>query len=112
MHKPLPQPKVVSRRNPQLRVVNENVARLAAVKPFGDAYAAFSLAAHLAGEAVQAVIELKKMPGVDPKSFQAALDFWHRTQDNNRIAALNCAGGSQTLAEALISFRLLRNVGE
>jgi hypothetical protein len=110
VHKP--QLKVVAHRNSQLRTVNEKVAGLAAVKPHGDAYAAFSLAAHLAGEAMQAAMELKEMPGADPTSFQSALDFWHRVQDCNRVAALSCAGGSPTLAEALVTFRFLQNIAK
>jgi hypothetical protein len=92
--------------------VNEKISRLAAVKPYGDVYAAFSMAAHLAREAIQAVTELKQMPGVDPKEFQPVIDFWHRLEDLNRVAALDCAGGNQSLAEALVSFRLLRNLEE
>lgn len=110
MHKP--ELKIVSHRNSQLRSVNEKVACLAAVKPYGDAYAAFSLAAHLASEAIHAVMELKEMPGADPTSFQSSLEFWHRVQDCNRVAALSCAGGSQTLAEALVTFRLLQNIAK
>jgi hypothetical protein len=110
VHKP--QLKVVPHRNSQLRTVNEKVACLGAVKPYGDAYTAFSLAAHLAGEAMQAAMELKEMPGTDATSFQSALDFWKRVQECNRIAALSCAGGSQTLAEALVTFHFLQDIAK
>lgn len=112
MHKNPPQLCVIPKSNSQLQAANERVARLAAVKPYGDAYAAFSLATHLAGDAILAVMELKEMPGADPTSFQSELDFWHRTQHCNRIAALSCAGGSQTLAEALVTFRFLQNIAK
>jgi hypothetical protein len=50
--KRLPKLQIVQRRDPQLQCVNEKIARLAAVKPWGDVYAAFGLAAHLANEAI------------------------------------------------------------
>jgi hypothetical protein len=66
-------PFLVSRTDdPQLQRLNENIARLAAVKPSGDAFGAFALAAHLADLAIEAALELGQMPGVDmsrPSSF-------------------------------------------
>ena len=51
-------PFLVPRRDdPQLQRVNESIARLAAVKPAGDAFGAFALAAHLADLAVEAALE-------------------------------------------------------
>jgi hypothetical protein len=47
-----------SRRDVQTQGVNEKAARLAAVKPWRDVYAAFPLAAHLATEAIGATTEL------------------------------------------------------
>jgi hypothetical protein len=112
VHKTLPQLRLVPRRDPQLQSVNENIARLESAKPHRAPYATFSLAARLASEAIQAVMELKEMPGVDPKDFQPVLDFWQSAQDYNRVAAVNCAGGNQSLAEALVTFRLLRSIGK
>ena len=43
-------PFLVSRTDdPQLQLLNEKISKLAAVKPTGDAFSAFALAAHLAG---------------------------------------------------------------
>lgn len=109
MPRRLPQLTLVPRRNPQLHCVNEKIAGLAAVKPCGDLYAAFSLAAHLATEAIEAAEELRQMPGVEVRAFQPAADFWYRVRDFNHAAALACAGGNQSLAEALVTFRFLNN---
>jgi hypothetical protein len=111
MSKRLSQLTLVPRRNPQLHCVNEKIAGLAGVKPWCDPYAAFSLAAHLATEAIEATEELRQMPGVEVRAFQPAADFWHRVRDFNHAAALACAGGNQTLAEALVTFRFLNNCG-
>jgi hypothetical protein len=81
-----------------VQCVNEKIAALVAVKPLGGVYAAFSVAAHLATEAIEAAEELQEMPGVDIRAFQCTLDFWHRVRDYNHAAALACAGGNQTLA--------------
>jgi len=69
MSKRLSQLTLVPRRNPQLHCVNEKIAGLAAVKPWCDLYAAFSLAAHLATEAIEATEELRQMPGVEVRAF-------------------------------------------
>jgi hypothetical protein len=56
-------PFLVSREDdPQLQRLNENIERLAAVKPAGDAFGAFALAAHLADLAIEAALELGQMP--------------------------------------------------
>src|SRR5690348_17262805 len=85
---------VVPRQGSQLQRVNEKIASLAAVEPYGDLYGAFVLAAQLAAEAIEAAEELQQMPGIDRHAFDSTLKFWHRTQDCNRMAALNCAGGN------------------
>jgi len=46
------------------------------------------------------------------RALQDARNFWHRVQDYNGTAALNCVGGNQTLAEAVITLDLLRNSAE
>jgi hypothetical protein len=96
--------------DPQLRAVNGKVAGLTALKPWADIYQAFSLAAQLATEAIEAAEELQQMPGATVRILQPTLDFWCRVRDENYAAAMACAGGNQTLAEALVTFRFLRNV--
>jgi len=91
MPKLLRQLTLVPRRNPQLHCVNEKIAGLVAVKPCGDLYAAFSLVAQLATEAIEAAEELCQMPGVDVAAFQPSVHFWHRVRDYNHAAALACA---------------------
>jgi hypothetical protein len=95
---------------PRLRVVNGKIAGLTAVKPWADIYQAFSLAAQLATEAIQAAEELQQMPGASVQLLQPTVEFWHQLLDLNYAAALVCAGENQTLAEALVTFRFLRNV--
>jgi hypothetical protein len=109
MPKRLPKLQIVRRRDPQTQAVNEKIARLAAVKPWGDIYAAFSLAAHLATEAIEAAEELQQMPGTSAHDIQPTLEFWYRARDYNYAAALAIAGGNQNLAEALVTFRFLQN---
>jgi hypothetical protein len=101
---------IVIRQYSQLRCLNEKIASLAAVKPFGDCYDLFALAAHVAGDAIEAASGLQQTAG-DVKAFQDALNFWHRVRDYTGTAALNCAGGNRTLSEALITFSLLRSIG-
>jgi hypothetical protein len=105
-------PFLVSRRaDPQLQRVNESIARLAAVRPAGDVFSAFALAAHLADLAIEAALELGQMPGVDTKALQPTLKFWKAVRDQSRAAALACVGANHTFAGALVAFRLLRNIG-
>ena len=50
-------PFLVSREDdPQLQLLNEKISKLAAVKPAGDAFGAFALAAHLADLAIEAAL--------------------------------------------------------
>ena len=102
---------VPRRADPQLQRVNESVAKLAAVKPAGDAFGAFALAAHLADLAVEPALELGQMPGVHMKALQPTIKFWKVVRDQSRAAALACVGANHTLAGALVTFRLLRNIG-
>ncbi len=105
-------PFLVSREHdPQLQLLNEKIARLAAVKPAGDAFGAFALAAHLADWAIESARELAQMPGVDMKALQPTIKFWKLVRDQSEAAALSCVGANQTLAGALVAFRLLRNIG-
>jgi len=96
--------------DPQLRSVNGKIAGLTALKPWADIYAAFSLVAQLAAEAIDAAEELQQMPGASVQLLQPTLKFWHQLLDLNYAAALVCAGENHTLAEALVTFRFLRNV--
>ena len=41
---------------------------------------------------------------------QEALDLWYRLSDYAYVVILLCEGGSQTLAEALITLRFLENL--
>jgi hypothetical protein len=108
MPKRLTKLQIVRRRDPQTQAVNEKIARLAAVKPWGDVYAAFALSAHLATEAIAAATELQQMPGASIRAIQPTLEFWHRVRDFNHAAALAVAGGNESLAEALVTFRFLQ----
>jgi len=104
-------PFLVSRTDdPQLQLLNANIAKLAAAKP-GEAFGAFALAAHLADLAVESALELGQMPGVDMKAFQPTIKFWTLLRDQCRAAAFACVGANHTLAGALVAFRLLRNIG-
>jgi hypothetical protein len=105
----LPKLHIVHCPDPQLQCVNGKIAALAAVKPWADIYAAFSLAARLATEAIEAAEELQRLPGTGAQALQPTLEFWHRVRDYNYAAALSVAGGTQSLAEALVNFRFLRN---
>ena len=109
---PPPKQPIVSLARSQLDCVNQKIAELITRNPQGNVRDVFALAAHLAGEAIEAATELQQMPGIDVEGFRDALNFWHRVRDYNGTAALNCVGGNQTLAEALITFRLLRSIGE
>jgi hypothetical protein len=105
-------PFLVSREDdPQLQLLNEKIAKLAVVKPAGDAFGAFALAAHLADLAVEAAKELGQMPGIDFKALQPTIRFWKSVRAQCRDAALACVGTNNTLAGALVAFRLLRNIG-
>jgi len=99
-------------RDPQLQRINEKIARLAGMKPWGDIYGALALAARLAAEAIEAAQELQQLPGTNRKALQPTLDFWYRVRDCNHRAALAVAGGNQSLAAALVAFRFLRNIAE
>lgn len=70
---------IVARRNPYLQCLNEKIANL----PQSNCgmTRSFSLAAQLAGEAIQVAEELQLMPGIDKQALQPALDFWCRRRD-------------------------------
>jgi hypothetical protein len=95
--------------DPQLRSVNGKISQLTAQKPWADIYAAFSLVAQLAAGAIDTAEELQQMPGASVGILQPTLDFWCRVRDSNYAAAMACAGGNQSLAEALVAFRFLVN---
>ena len=62
--------------------------------------------------AIEAATELQRMPGMSAEAFAETLDFWRRVRDHAGSAALDSLGGSSTLAEALVTFRLLNNLGD
>lgn len=97
-------------RVPQLQLMNERIARLAALKPWNDIYRSFSVAAQLASDAVTAAEELQQRPGASSEAIAPVLSFWYRARDYNYAAALAVAGGNQNLAEALVTFRLLQEI--
>ena len=106
-------PFLVSRNDdPQLQLLNENIARLAAAKPAAttEVFGAFALAAHLADLAIESARELAQMPGVDMKTLQPTIKFWKSVRDQSRAAALACVGTNHTLAGALVAFRFLRSI--
>jgi hypothetical protein len=74
--------------------------------------AIFALSGQLARQAVDITLELNSCPGVDAEQIQPVLNFWYRLADSARTAALSCAGGSQTLAEALVTYQFLRTLAE
>jgi len=49
---------------------NQKIAALAAMKPWAEIYAAFSLAARLAAEAIEATEELQQLPGTSGRALQ------------------------------------------
>jgi hypothetical protein len=63
-------PFLVSRTDPRLQRLNEKISRLAALRPADDTFSAFALAAHLADLAIEAALELGKMPGVDMRTIR------------------------------------------
>ena len=111
MPKPLIQLTLVPARTPQLQLLNEKIARLAAIRPWNEIYRSFSVAAQLASDAVEAAEELQQMPGTDIRILQPAFAFWVQVRDFNQSAGLKTAGGNRTLAEALVTFRLLQTLG-
>jgi len=105
-------PFLVSRNDdPKLQRLNENIARLAALKPAGDVFNAFALAAHLADLAIEAALELGQIPGLDVTALKPTVKFWKVVRGRCRSAAFACVGTNHAVADALVVFRLLRNIG-
>lgn len=105
-------PPITLPRTQQLNSVNERIAKLAHANPQTNIYGVFVLAGRLARRAVDTTLEIQKLPGVEAAQLESVLNFWYRLSDYARTAALNCAGGNQTLAEALVTFQLLQALGE
>lgn len=99
-------------RTQQLNSVNERIARLAHANPQSNVYGVFILTGRLARLAVDTALEIKRLPGVEIAQIEPVLNFWYRLSDYSHTAALNCAGGNQTLAEALITYQFLRTATE
>lgn len=96
----------------QLACVNRKIAEQITHRPNANVHAIFANAAFLAGEAIEAATELAHMPGASTEAFAETLEFWHRLRDYAGTAALDCLGGNNTLAEALVTFRFLNLRGE
>lgn len=93
----------------QLTLVNEKISRLAQAHPKTSAYTVFMEAARLARRATEIAVDLSD---VDGRDVGPVLDFWRRLSDYAGTAALNCAGGNETLTEALITYQFLRIAGK
>ena len=105
-------PPIVVSPKRQLDCVNEKIAALATGTPYADVYGVFAHSGRLARQAVDIALELERLPGIDADQIQPVLNFWYRLADYSRTAALCCAGGNQTLAEALITYQFLLNSNE
>ena len=103
---------IVRARTQQLNCVNERIAKLAHANPHNHVYGVFALAGRLARRAVDTALEIETLPGVDLAQIEPILNFWYRLSDYSHTAALNCAGGNQTLAEALITYQFLKTAAE
>lgn len=96
----------------QLNCVNERVAKLAHANPHNHVYGVFVLTGRLARRAAETALEIQKLPGVEVAQIEPVLNFWYRLSDYAHTAALNCAGGNQTLAEALITYQFLQTAAK
>lgn len=96
----------------RLNAVNARIAELARSNPQSNVYGSFVLVGRLARLAVDTALEVQKLPGVELGPIEPVLNFWYRLADYARTAALNCAGGNQTLAEALITYQFLQTATE
>jgi hypothetical protein len=93
----------------QLACVNRKIAERVANSANAHVHAIFAEAAFLAERAMEAATELQRMPGMSAEAFAETLDFWHRVRDHAGTAALDLLGENSTLAEALVTFRLLHD---
>ena len=95
---------------PQLACVNRKISEITHSSN-AHVHAIFVEAAFLAGKAIEAATELQRMPGMSAEAFAETLDFWRRVRDHAGTAALDSLGENSTLAEALVTFRLLHHFG-
>jgi len=100
---------IVARRR-TLNRLNKQIAALTATKPGSDVRAFFSATARLARVATEASSDLDRFPGLNLDEFREALDSWYRLSDYADTLALCCRGGSETIAEALITLRFLESL--
>jgi hypothetical protein len=96
----------------QLLSVNQKLEALSTKRPYGDVAEMFALAAYLATEAVQAAALLQALSGRDGETLQPVLEFWRGFGSYARNAASSLGGHNKTLAQALVAFHFLRNLGE
>jgi hypothetical protein len=96
---------------PQLYRVNGKISEITHSSN-AHVHAIFVEAAFLAGKAIEAATELQRMPGMSEEAFAETLDFWRRMREHAGIAVLDSLGQNSTLAEALVTFRLLHHFGD
>jgi hypothetical protein len=99
-------------RRRQLAQINEKISEFADAKPESHPYGVFAMAARLARKAAATALALRGSPGAESTEFEPLLSFWLRFSDYAGAAALNCIGGNQTLAEALVTHQFLLTARE
>jgi hypothetical protein len=62
----------------------------------------FAEAAFLAGRAIEAAIELQRMPGMSAEAFAETLDFGRRFRDHAGTAALDAIGAAHNRHSRLV----------
>jgi hypothetical protein len=94
-----------------LACVNRKIAERVTDASHAHVHAIFAEAAFLASKAIEAATELQRMPGMSAEAFAETLDFWRHVRDHASTVALDSLGENATLAEALVTFRLLHLPG-
>jgi hypothetical protein len=104
-----PKLRLVARKR-TLKRINEQIAAITATKPGSEVRAFFNATARLARVATEVSGKLDRFPGLNLDEFREALDLWYRLSDYADTVAWCCRGGSQTIAEALITLRFLESL--
>lgn len=100
----VPAPSSPHSRSRQMSAINGEISnqdessRIAAV---------FSLAASIAGAAIEAVSDVQAEPETEKAELAETLKFWFTVRDCMLVAALDCRGGNNSLTEALVARRLI-----
>jgi hypothetical protein len=92
---------------PHLAYVKRKIAERVTNASHAHVHAIFAEAAFLAGRAIEVATELQRLPGMSAEAFAETLDFWRHVRDHANTAALDSLGENATLAEVLVTFRLL-----